>query len=184
MAKGDESAFEGLFRLYFPRLKKYASYFLKDTDEAEDLIQDVFLQVWKNRTTLNNEKNLAPFLFTLVKNRCLNSLKRKVIEDKSIATQAKIDSEELYHISFEVENNFSSMEEKLFSELEKIISEMPERCRTAFRLKWIEGKKIKEIAAIMKISTTMVDKHLSKGLRIARQKLTPDMFLFLFVAMG
>jgi len=65
------------------------------------------------------------------------------------------------------------MEERLMAELEIIISEMPEKCQTAFRLKWFEGKKIREIAEAMEISTTMVDKHLNRGLKIARKKMKP-----------
>lgn len=181
LSKGKKTAFEKLFRLYFPRLKRYANSFLKSTDEAEDLIQDVFYHLWKNRETLNTEKHFSAFLFTLVKNRCLNSLKRKVVEDKFVAQQAKKETEELYHISFEVDEEFSSMEEKLETELEKLILQMPERCQVAFRLKWMEGKKIREISELMGISTTMVDKHLANGLKIARRNLTPEMFLFLFI---
>lgn len=178
LSKGNRTAFEKLFRLYYPRLKRYAIFFLKSTDEAEDLIQDVFYQIWKNRETLNPEKHFSAFLYTLVKNRCLNSLKRKVVEDKFVVHQSKIETEELYHISFKVEEEYSSMEEKLELELEKVISQMPERCQVAFRLKWFEGKKIREISELMDISKTMVDKHLAKGLQIARQNLSPEMFLF------
>ncbi len=178
LSKGKKTAFEKLFRLYYPRLKRYASSYLKNTTEAEDLVQEVFLKIWKNRETLNTEKHFSAFLFTLVKNRCLNFLKRKVVEDKFVVQQAKIETEELYHISFEVEEEFSSMEEKLELEIENVISQMPERCQIAFRLKWIDGKKIREIAELMDISTTMVDKHLAKGLQIARQNLAPEMFLF------
>ena len=113
-----------------------------------------------------------------MRNRCLNTLKRKVVEDKFVTSQASKVTEELYHISFNAEGSFLTMQEMLHAELEKIIAEMPERCRVAFRLKWMEGKKIREIAETMKISTTMVDKHLAKGLQIARQKLSPDLFLF------
>jgi RNA polymerase sigma-70 factor (ECF subfamily) len=106
------------------------------------------------------------------------------VDDKYRTVSAKMASEELYNISFEIQDDFISMEERLNIELEKVISTMPERCQIAFRLKWLEGKKIKEIAEAMDISTTMVDKHLAKGLQIARNKLSPDMFLFLFISKG
>ena len=177
---GNKPAFETLFKLYYPRLKKYAQYILHDNLIAEDLVQDVFVQIWNNRRTLNEELHFAPYIFTLTKNRCLNAIKRKVVEDKYVKKQTE--TEELYHISFEMKENFSSMEEKLAIELEKIIMKMPERCQVAFRLKWFEGKKIREIAEIMDISATMVDKHLAKGLQIARQNLNPEMFLFLLIS--
>lgn len=181
LAKGKKPAFEKLFHLYYPRLIKYAHTFVSSRQEAEDLVQDVFFQVWENRTKFKHEKAISSYLFTLVRNKCLNVLKHKLVADKYEISQSKKETEELYHISFEMDN-FTSMEELLHLELEKLIQEMPGRCAEAFRLKWLEGKKIREIAEIMKISTTMVDKHLAKGLQIARDKLSPDMFLFLFIA--
>lgn len=173
--------FEKLFHRFYPRLKSYASYFLKNEDEAEDLVQDVFYQLWKNRDKLKQEKNIASFIFVQTRNRCLNSLKRKVVEEKFVNQQAYLDSEELYHISFNDSGEFVSMHEKLSNELTKLISEMPEKCGQAFELKWLEGKKIREIAEIMNISNTMVDKHLSRGLEIARKNMNPDLFLFLLL---
>lgn len=176
LANGNKLAFSKIFRLYYPRLEKYATYFLKNHEEAEDLVQEVFLQIWQNRKAIKRETHFESYLFTLVRNRCLNTLKRKVVEDKFVTSQASEVTEELYHISFNAEGPFLTMQEMLHAELEKIIAEMPERCRVAFRLKWMEGKKIREIAEAMKISTTMVDKHLAKGLQIARHKLSPDLF--------
>jgi RNA polymerase sigma-70 factor (family 1) len=184
LIKGRRPAFEKLFHLYYPRLKRYARYFLKNPDEAEDIVQDVFLKIWENRHSLRSDEQFASLVFTMLKNRCLNTLKRKVVQEKFTVSQAKIDTEELYHISFEVEGEFVSMEERLNLELEKIISGMPDRCQKAFRLKWTEGKKIREIAEIMGVSTTMVDKHLAKGLQIARSHLAPDLFLFFFLTRG
>ncbi|MEE4287340.1 MAG: RNA polymerase sigma-70 factor [Mariniphaga sp.] len=170
--------FEEIFLLFYPRLRKYAFNLLNNQNEAEDLVQDVFFQVWQNIHELDDEKNVGSYLFTLLRNKCLNSLKHKIIEEKYIVQSAKNGAEELYHISFSETEKFTSMEKRLMTELEKIISEMPEKCQTAFRLKWFEGKKIREIAAIMKISATMVDKHLARGLEIARKKLNPDLYIF------
>jgi len=175
---GNKKVFREIFHLYYPRLEKYAIYFLRNHEEAEDVVQETFLQTWNERKTLKNKNHLESFLFTLVRNKCLNKLKRKVVEDKFIVNQLKERSEELYHISFGMNDEFLTMEERLHLDLEKIIIEMPERCGIAFRLRWIEGKKNREIAQEMKISTTMVDKHLAKGMEIARQKLSPDLFLF------
>lgn len=180
-SESDLENFGELFRRYYPRMKSYASYFLKNPDEAEDLVQDVFVQSWNQRTMLNAEKNVASFIFVQLKNRCLNSLRKKIIEEKYVLSQTHLDSEELYAISFNQSGEFVSMKEHLENELNQLIARMPEKCGQAFALKWLEGKKIREIAQIMNISTTMVDKHLAKGLEIAREKLSPEVFLFLFL---
>jgi len=178
LMKGSKPAFESIFRLYYPRLKKYAGLMLNDKIEAEDLVQDVFYQVWKNRESLKLEKQFSSFVFTILRNRCLNILKRRVIQDKIAVSQSKLETEELYHISFQEEGHFISMEEKLTLELEGLLVDLPERCGEACRLKWIDGRKNHEIAAIMEISTTMVDKHLSRGLQAARSRMNPEMFIF------
>lgn len=178
LRNGKIEAYERLFKLYYPRLFNYANRFLADSFLTEDLIQEVFIEVWKRRTTFTGEKQFTSYLFTMVKNRCLNVLKRKVIEENYRSKKAELNSEELYYISFGVEENFEPMEKRLSTVIEEVISEMPERCQEAFRLKWLKGKKIREIAEIMDISTTMVDKHLAKGLEIARKKILPTLMLF------
>ena len=172
------SSFEELFRFYYPRMRRYAIHFLQDEEEANDLIQDVFLQLWAQREELQEEKNIIAFLFTLLKNKCLNSLKKKVIENKYLQKQSLFETERLYALSFAQSTDFKSMESQLNLEIESLIAQMPEKCGIVFRLKWIEGKKIKEIATLLEISTTMVDKHLARGMEIARKKINPDLFLF------
>ncbi len=174
-------SFEQLFKLYYLRLKKYAISILHNPIEAEDMVQDIFFQAWQNRMSLDKEKNIGSYLFTTLKNRCLNTLRHKIVEEKYSIQQSKYEAEELYNISFKENDVFVSMEKQLTKELEAIISQMPAKCQTAFRLKWFEGKKIREIAEMMKISTTMVDKHLAKGLQIVREKLSPDMFIFFLI---
>ncbi len=179
LKRGKEKAFKKVFAIYYPRLEKYAGYFIANPQEAEDIVQDVFVQVLENHETIKTDSNFDSYLFTLVRNRCLNVLKKQMAE-KNYIDKIQINSEELYNISFGMDEDFLSMEKLLHEQLEKIIEEMPERCQSAFCLKWKEGKKIREIADIMGISTTMVDKHLAKGMEMVRQKMTSDMLLFLY----
>jgi len=174
-------SFETLFRLYYPRLSRYASYLLKDENEAEDLVQDVFSRLWRDKQLLKEDRNVSSFLYTMVRNNCLNNLKRRVVENKYLLHEQSVKSEELYHISFRQEGHFQSFEEILHQEILNLIDVLPEKCGIAFRLKWVEGKKIKEIAELMDISVSMVDKHLAKGLAIAREKLKPDLFILLTI---
>jgi RNA polymerase sigma-70 factor (family 1) len=178
LIRGNKGAFESLFRLYYPRMKRYAAMMLKNKEEAEDLVQDVFFQVWKNRQHIDLQRQFSSFLFTILKNKCINALKRKIILDKISADKVKNDTEELYHISFEDDKDFVSIHERISLELEEILQILPDRCSEACRLKWIEGKKNHEIAQLMEISTTMVDKHLAKGLQTARNRMNPETFFF------
>uniref|UniRef100_UPI00321723B8 RNA polymerase sigma-70 factor n=1 Tax=uncultured Draconibacterium sp. TaxID=1573823 RepID=UPI00321723B8 len=182
MRKRDIISFEKIFRLYSPRLRKYALHFLQDKEEANDLIQDVFIQFWIQKESLDAEKNVESFLFTLLKNKCLNSLKKSVVEEKYIKRQTYLETEKLYHLSFNSQHDFVNMEDLLKKELNKAMTAMPERCRTAFQLKWLEGKKQREIADIMNISMTMVNKHLAKGMEIARKFIKPELLVLLVIS--
>jgi len=181
LKKGKKKAFKKIFAIYYPRLEKYACYFIANRQEAEDIAQDVFVQVWENREAIKTDSNFDSWLFTLVRNRCLNILKKQMVEKKYI-DKIQVNSEELYNISFEMDD-FLPMEKLLYEELEKIIEEMPQRCQSAFCMKWKEGKKIREIADIMGISSTMVDKHLAKGMEIMRQKMTSELLLLFYLIM-
>jgi RNA polymerase sigma-70 factor (ECF subfamily) len=180
LQKGKKKAFKKIFTIYYPRLEKYACHFIANHQEAEDIVQDVFIQVWENSKSIKTDSNFDSYLFTLVRNRCLNALKKQSVEQKYI-DKIQVKSEELYNMSFGIDDEFLPMETLLHQELEKIIVEMPERCQSVFRLKWFEGKKIREISEIMGISSTMVDKHLANGMEIMRQKMKPEMFLFFYL---
>lgn len=171
--------FEELFCIHYPRLKKYAFYILGDEDEAKDLVQDVFVQTWNNFEQLNDRENLAPYLFTLLKNRCLNVIKHQSVKLKYQYHQAFFESEELYNISFEEQGEFVSMQKQIHDAVEDLIQKMPSKCGEVFRLKWVEGLKHREIAERLSISVTMVDKHLSKGMEIAKKNLHPYIFFLL-----
>ncbi|GAB1453712.1 hypothetical protein MASR2M47_37680 [Draconibacterium sp.] len=107
--KRQKKAFKKVFTIYYPRLEKYACHFIANSQEAEDIVQDVFVQVWENRKAIKTDSNFDSYLFTLVRNRCLNALKKHSIEQKFIdKIQAK--SEELYNISFGVDDEFLPME--------------------------------------------------------------------------
>lgn len=140
LKKGKKKAFKKVFTIYYPRLEKYAGYFIANHQEAEDIVQDVFVQVWENHSTIKTDSNFDSYLFSLVRNRCLNALKKQLVKKKYI-DKIQVNSEELYNISFGMDEDFLSMEKLLYEELDKIIEELPERCQSAFCLKWKEGKK-------------------------------------------
>lgn len=184
LIKGNNSitSFEEMFRVYYPRMKRYCMHFLHDEEEANDLVQDVFVQLWSEQDSLDDSKNQEAYLFTLLKNKCLNILKKKVVEGKYIQRQISPASERLYHLSFSPQQEFQCLADKLSMELESLIESMPVQCGRVFRMKWLEGKKIREIAGELNISTTMVDKHLARGIEIARKKFPPELLLMLVIA--
>ena len=120
----DIESFKELFYFYFPRLKNYAYRLLQDPDVATDLVQDVFLQLWENREQLDYDNNISSYIFTMVKNKCLNFIKHKVVEEKFVFQSAFDKTGELYHISFLNAGEYSNIDDILISELELIISKV------------------------------------------------------------
>jgi RNA polymerase sigma-70 factor (ECF subfamily) len=164
LAKGDEKAFDYIFRKYYPKMKEFIAYFCVDSDEAEDVIQNVFMDLWIHKEHFTDIRDMDSYLFTVSKNAAFRTL-AKSLKTKKV---------EMWHHEF-LEK--PSQEESLFSqELEKIvqmhIDSLPEKRRRVFMLSRMEGKSNEEIAAMLNISKRTVEKHISDTLAELRKLLT------------
>src|SRR5690554_5172669 len=79
---GEEQTFELIFRRYYTRLCGFANKFIGDTAESEEIVQEVFLNVWEKRDQLNMDNDIRPYLFKSVQNLCYNFLGHKKVADK------------------------------------------------------------------------------------------------------
>lgn len=164
--KDQNEAFKFLFQKYYSRLLRYAIRFVQEKEIAEDIIQEVFISFWEKRQLLKSI-SLSSLLFCMVRNASINYLKQKVLVEKyPIEFIENIDGEEkLYTLDFAL----SADEETLYDDLKKRIQEalsiLPQRSREVFLLSRFNGLKNKEIASKLKISTTAVEKHISKSLK-------------------
>lgn len=172
LSAGRKEAFEYLFTTYYPRLRNYASHFITDVDDVEDIIQDCFVSLWNCRTMLTGI-SLSSMLFTMVRNGCLNFLKHKAIAQGYNAEELKhiSGSEALYNLDF----LGSADEELLYNELrrqiDEVLSNLPERSRQVFVMSRFEGLKNKEIAERLDISVKVVEKHITKSLAMLRKQI-------------
>lgn len=148
---------------------------------AEDIIQDLFLDVWDNS---ENKKKLPSrsYLFTAVRNKCLNILTREQIK-RNYIDSTEIENRILgldYYESHD--NQMVSIEEiqYIYNEIDKL----PEKCRNTFKLSYLEEKKNAEIAELLNISIRTVEHHLYLALRTLRERLSSkdkkDLFLLFF----
>ncbi|GGE59040.1 DNA-directed RNA polymerase sigma-70 factor [Pedobacter psychrotolerans] len=159
----DEKAFEDLYRRMYPTLKKYAVYLVKDREEAQLLLNDVFISIWKNKVIPSNEK---AYLFRAVKNASTNYHKKARVK--------------LWHIDGEEETpEITDLKEtpaQIFQNKDRnrmlyaFIDQMPERRRLIFYLYRIDGFSYKEIANLLDISVRTVEDHLVKGFQFLQQK--------------
>lgn len=139
---GNAKAFEYAFRKFSPRLEAFAQKYTNDTNEAEDIVQDVFLKLWERRELLDNI-SLASFLFMMVRNSCLNYLKHRQIAD---SVQQRIPdtetAERLYAADFVPDPSSLLIQKELSDSIDQIMEELPPKCKEAFVLsrltEWLE----------------------------------------------
>lgn len=162
---GDTRAFESVFRKYAARLEAFARKYTVDEREAEDMVQNVFLKLWERREWLETI-SLSSFLFMLTKNSCLNYLKHRQIAESIEQRLSESESaEQLYVIDF-VSDPAAMLQQKELSEsIDRIMDELPPKCKEAFILSRLHGLKNREIASKMNITEKVVEKHISRALK-------------------
>lgn len=164
--KGDNQAFEYLFKTYYPRLRGYAVRFVEDEETARDIIQECFMRFWEKREMLS-AVSVTSLLFAMVRNGCLNYLKHlSIVEKHQIEYLATIDGEErLYHTDLSLDAEHKLLYTELQEQINIVIGQLPERSREVFLMSRFNGLKNREIADKLQISTTAVEKHISKALK-------------------
>lgn len=162
---GDQKALEMLFSIYFPRLNDFARNVVKDDAISQDIVQEVFVKVWKKKEEIESI-NLEAFLFRLVRNRCIDYIKHlKVVNNRMQEIQISSKYEELYRIDFIGNEPYVLIEQELKLKIEKTIESLPERCREVFVLSRMNGLKNKEIAEKLNINIKNVERHLSRAMQ-------------------
>lgn len=182
LKQGNPAAFKEVFRLLFPRLKGYCKLFIKDTTQIEDIIQESFITLWENRNSIKPDKSIESFLFVIVRNRCLNFLKKQKLEGEKI----NLDNPEITQLQYLYQLDFTdredaSLEELLVVSLQEAVAELPEKRRTVFVKCKIEGKKQADVAKELGISIKMVEKHIAKAKNIIHEKLIKKYPAFIIV---
>ncbi|MCD6366767.1 MAG: RNA polymerase sigma-70 factor, partial [Bacteroidales bacterium] len=172
LKKGNPDAFKEVFRLLYPRLKGYCKLFITNENQVEDIIQESFISLWEKKDSIKPDKSIESFVFVIVRNRCLNYLKKQKLEGGKIDLDNLnvVELQYLYQLDF-TEKEEKSMEELLIASFQSAVEELPQKMRQVFTKCKIEGHKQKEVAEELGISLKMVEKHISKAKLQIREKL-------------
>lgn len=177
----DQKAFELLFSIYFARLNDFAKRVIKDNIISQDIVLEVFLKVWENRSKIES-LNLEAFLFRLVRNRCIDYIKHLKVENNRMhEIEISTKYEELYRIDFIGNEPYVLIEKELKNKIEKTIQSLPDRCREVFILSRIEGLKNKEIAKKLNINIKNVERHLNRAMQSFFKNFAEDLPIALIV---
>lgn len=165
LSNDHEPALEELFNYYYPRLYRFARSFLKIEDGIEDILQEVFIRVWDHRRKIRNTATFNAFIFTISRNLLLNELRNRLKDQKVRETLLKKSIAEEFMVSGEVD--FRELESKV----EEIITQLPDNHREYFVMSRKEGLSNRAIAKKMGVSEKNVEYHLSRAVKILKEKL-------------
>ncbi|HCC71073.1 MAG TPA: RNA polymerase sigma-70 factor [Bacteroidales bacterium] len=163
---GDINQFENLFHSSYNALVNYARTILKDTDTSEEIVQELFYVLWRDRKKIMINSSLNGYLFRSVYNRCMHFIDHKKIVLKH-ENEIK-GSEQKSYLDPVDEINYTDLHEKVA----RIIEKLPERCARIFCMSRFEGLKYTEIAEQLSISVKTVEANMGKALKEFRKELS------------
>lgn len=163
--------YKTLFRRYYPSLIFYAARLVGE-EEAEDVVQDVFVELWNRKDDIEIGEQIQAFLYRAVYTRGLNVLKHRSVEDNYCAVIEEINKKRAEYYqpdNNEVIRRIEDME--LRHQILDAINELPDKCKEVFKLSYLHEMKNKEIADVLGISLRTVEAHMYKALKFLRNRL-------------
>jgi len=153
------ASFKRLYFLYYNKLFSLAKSLVKSDEAAEEITDDVFLNLWANRSSLTTINNFTYYCYTAVKNKSLTYL-----------SKPKINQIEIQNVGFEIGDSSANAEDQLIAEdlsrlINNSLSKLPEQCRFVFKLLREDGLKYREVAELLDISIKTVEYHMGNALK-------------------
>ena len=160
----EDQEFKTFYLRHQPSLQSYARYLISSDEDAVEIVNDVFLNIWK-RKDFNLTDEMKPYLFRSVKNRCINYLKKRKVEKTSLE-------------DVQIEYSTRADHLVLLKEGEDLIiaitNTLPPRCRQVFLMSREDGLSNREISTLLDISIKTVENQMTKSLNVFRKKLKKE----------
>jgi RNA polymerase sigma-70 factor (ECF subfamily) len=165
LSKGDKEVFKHLFILYSAGLVRYGTSITHDFEAARELVQDLFLELWEKRSTLNIKGSIKPYLYSSVYHKGLNWLRSTKIRDLYLRHPEEIRN---WYTDLPLTDK---MDPFLLKIIENQINLLPDQCREVFTRSVILGYTHAEIAKYLGLNIKTVENHLGRAKKILREKL-------------
>ena len=159
----DESHIEKYFRTYYSPLCKTVHKMVRSSAIAEDIVQDVFLKIWRNRSQLDHQQSVKAYLYRAAINTALNYL------EKTKYNSSLDDAHEYTPSANNTDDTIAYQETE--QRIQNAIDTLPPKCKVVFTLSRFEEQSYAEIAQTLDISVKAVEKHMGKALKILREQL-------------
>jgi RNA polymerase sigma-70 factor (ECF subfamily) len=163
---GDESAFDALFREYYGPLVGLAESLLRRQAEAEEVVQDVMLELWRRRETLAIDESWRAYLFRAVRNRALNELRHERVAELAVPFVRGESSVRATALA-------GLVAEELDDAIVRSVAGLSEPVREVFELSRKSGLTYAEIARVLGISVKTVEARMGRALKELRERLAP-----------
>jgi RNA polymerase sigma-70 factor (ECF subfamily) len=177
LKKGDEKAYAHLIETYNHKLCSYANSLINDISLSEDIVQNVFINVWERRNNLRTDSSIKSYLYKSVYNGCINQYKK----NHSVTALEKKYIEGLDYI---VENNDDDYLEKLIIRVKESIHNLPPKCKEIFLLSKKEGLTNIEISEYLNISKKTIERQITIAFSKIRKDVGSKTDIILFLLFG
>ncbi len=168
MRANPEACLAELYTEFYDYLVRSVYRMVPDQSTAEDLVQEVFFEIWKKRDQLEFRTSVGAYLRRAVTNRALNYIRAKKMDFEGEDAALQLKSQEI--------NSIKKLEiDDLQQLINQSIDELPEKCRAVFAMSRFEEMKYAEIAESLGISIKTVENHISKALKILKTKVSPNL---------
>lgn len=179
LKKGDIAAFDAIYNQYCHKLHQFVFMYLKQEEDAEEVVQEVFIKIWESREKVDVYLSFESFLFTIAYNSTMSLLRKRVSETKSreyLKSLQKIETEE--KVIDEIQYN------ELNNKVQSLLEQLSPRQSEIYLLSREEGLSHKEIAIKLNISESTVNNHLVTILKFLKSNIDSSLFinsLFIFL---
>lgn len=172
MRENKSIVFDSIFRRTYSRLYFYALSLLSDESDADDVVEEVFFELWGRMDEINLDGNIEAFLYRAVYTRSVNVLKRRNVSAGRLAAIEDINNMRMEYYSGFNDDPLHSMENaELRRKIEDTIDMLPEKCRQVFRMSYLNGMRNNDIAEELQLSVRTVEAHMYRALRFLRERL-------------
>jgi RNA polymerase sigma-70 factor (family 1) len=172
-SQGSIPAFESLYLMFYKDLHKFATRIIRSEHIAEEIVSDIFVQLWKRRAHLSEIRDLRVFLFVSVKNLALTYLykarKQKICWIEEFAEGARI-------LEDPSRADHGILGKETASFLQKAVNNLPVKCRAIFHLVKEEGLKYSEAAKLLNLSVKTIENQMGIALKKIAQQLPSSVF--------
>ena len=154
--RGEEEAFDQLFRAYFPSLSFFAYRLIRDQQKAEDIVQDCFVELWQRRNALVHVNSIKSYLYRCIHNHSVTELNRRHPKPQRIEISAKTIEEEI-------------IAAETLSRILQVIAHLPERMQQVLKMYYLEEKSYMEIGKEIGIDPETVRSHRFRAIQFVRK---------------